>query len=306
MQLHFGEVESTFEYFEATRGYLATHGRPVAFYSDKAGVFRVNAKQPRGGDRSTQFSRAMGELSIDVLATAVPRFNTVRYAGVLAAASKWRPRVVPPPAPAEQNGDDECATCTAKKDKPPPHRSGYRPWAELLKRTFRIDVELCSNCGGRLNRSGKVQLAGAFHGGRWCPRSGQRRRRSEDACAGDHRRRHPPLPSAAGSAKPCSDTLPCLAAQQQPSILRTGLSRSPPPPTGVHLIYAQLEVAMAPGDVTRLLLIALTDKHTTLSMWRSSRSLTGEPRTSSMVAVRRTLALASRAACGPSREGSWH
>ena len=73
MQLHFGEVESTFEYFEATRGYLATHGRPVAFYSDKAGVFRVNAKQPRGGDRSTQFSRAMGELNIDVLCANSPQ-----------------------------------------------------------------------------------------------------------------------------------------------------------------------------------------------------------------------------------------
>ena len=26
----------------------------------------------------------------------------------------------------------------------------YRPWAELLKRTFQIDVEICPNCGGRL------------------------------------------------------------------------------------------------------------------------------------------------------------
>jgi len=73
MQLHFGDVESTFEYFEATRGYIAAHGRPVAFYSDKAGVFRVNAKQPKGGDRSTQFSRAMGELNIDVLCANSPQ-----------------------------------------------------------------------------------------------------------------------------------------------------------------------------------------------------------------------------------------
>ena len=104
------------------------------------------------------------------LATAVPppRFNTVRYAGVLAAASKWRPRVVPPPAPAEQNGDDECATCTAKKDKPPTRRSGYRPWAELLKRSFRIDVELCGNCGGRLKmRALVITAAGIRRYLRW-------------------------------------------------------------------------------------------------------------------------------------------
>lgn len=42
------------------------------------------------------------------LATAVPppRFNTVRYGGVLAAASKWRARVVPSPPPVDVNDDD--------------------------------------------------------------------------------------------------------------------------------------------------------------------------------------------------------
>ena len=73
MQLRFAEVESRFEYFEATRGYVADHGRPVALYSDKAGVFRVNAKQPKGGDRSTQFSRAMAELNVDVLCANSPQ-----------------------------------------------------------------------------------------------------------------------------------------------------------------------------------------------------------------------------------------
>jgi hypothetical protein len=28
--------------------------------------------------------------------------------------------------------------------------SRYRPWAELLKRTFGIDVETCPRCGGRM------------------------------------------------------------------------------------------------------------------------------------------------------------
>ena len=26
----------------------------------------------------------------------------------------------------------------------------YRPWAELLRRTFAVDVETCRRCGGRL------------------------------------------------------------------------------------------------------------------------------------------------------------
>ena len=29
------------------------------------------------------------------------------------------------------------------------HRSVYRPWAELLKRSFAIDVLTCARCGGR-------------------------------------------------------------------------------------------------------------------------------------------------------------
>jgi len=40
-------VPFVFSYFHATRSYLERHGKPVAFYSDKAGVFRVNAKTPK-------------------------------------------------------------------------------------------------------------------------------------------------------------------------------------------------------------------------------------------------------------------
>lgn len=50
MHLHFAEVESTFSYFTATRAYLERHGKPLAFYSDKASVFRSNHKEPQGGD----------------------------------------------------------------------------------------------------------------------------------------------------------------------------------------------------------------------------------------------------------------
>ena len=43
MHLKFVETESTFDYFHATREYLEAYGKPVAFYSDKHGVFRVNS-----------------------------------------------------------------------------------------------------------------------------------------------------------------------------------------------------------------------------------------------------------------------
>jgi hypothetical protein len=72
MALRMCESESAFSYFHATRGYLECHGKPVAFYSDKAGVFRVNAKKPKGGDGLTQFGRAMNDLNIDVICANTP------------------------------------------------------------------------------------------------------------------------------------------------------------------------------------------------------------------------------------------
>ncbi len=73
MELYFAESESAFSYFAATRHYLERHGKPVTFYSDKASIFRVNAKQPKGGEGSTQFSRALGELNIDILCANTPQ-----------------------------------------------------------------------------------------------------------------------------------------------------------------------------------------------------------------------------------------
>jgi len=67
LQLHFTPSESTFSYFEATRAYIEQHGKPQAFYSDKASVFRVNRKHATSGLGHNRFNRAMFELSIEGL-----------------------------------------------------------------------------------------------------------------------------------------------------------------------------------------------------------------------------------------------
>jgi hypothetical protein len=67
MHLQFVESESTFAYFHATRAYLEAWGKPVAFYSDKHGVFRVNHHGAVGGDGMTQFGRALHALNIDII-----------------------------------------------------------------------------------------------------------------------------------------------------------------------------------------------------------------------------------------------
>ena len=62
----------------------------------------------------------------------------------LGAASKLRARLVPKPKATEPDA--------AQEEERPPPRSGccYRPWAELLKRTFEIDVLRCDRCQGRM------------------------------------------------------------------------------------------------------------------------------------------------------------
>src|SRR5258707_14758336 len=65
MHLHFTVSESTFSYFEATRAYIECHGKPGAFYSDKASVFHCNSHSVTPGKGVTQFGRALYELNVD-------------------------------------------------------------------------------------------------------------------------------------------------------------------------------------------------------------------------------------------------
>ena len=85
-----------------------------------------------------------------------PNFHLVHYSGVLGAASKLRMLVVPP-VPA----DTPSAVSRAHREHPATHRCGYRPWAELMKRTFQVDVERCS-CGGRFKLTALVIEAHAI------------------------------------------------------------------------------------------------------------------------------------------------
>lgn len=72
MHLRFGETESAFDYMMATREYLEQHGKPLAFYSDKHGIFRVN----KGGSTTTgvtQFGRVLSELGIELICANSPQ-----------------------------------------------------------------------------------------------------------------------------------------------------------------------------------------------------------------------------------------
>jgi hypothetical protein len=117
------------------------------------GLVRIALKRPF----------ADGTIAIDLdplsllsrLAASVPakRSHTVRYAGVLASASKLRPRIVPrPPAP-------PTTEAAGKGKKPAREGSRYRSWAELL-RTLGIDALECPSCQGRMRVLALVREAG--------------------------------------------------------------------------------------------------------------------------------------------------
>ena len=72
MVVLFVGAESTFAYFEATHKYLKRYGKPLAFYSDKASVFRVNKQSAAAGKGHTQFGRALYELNIDGMCANTP------------------------------------------------------------------------------------------------------------------------------------------------------------------------------------------------------------------------------------------
>ena len=73
MYLQFVAAETTFNYFAAVRSYITEFGKPLAFYSDKFGVFRVNIPNALSGTGLTQFGRALKELQIELICAHSPQ-----------------------------------------------------------------------------------------------------------------------------------------------------------------------------------------------------------------------------------------
>jgi hypothetical protein len=88
-----------------------------------------------------------------------PRFNLVRYHGVLAPSARWRSRIVPAVSADECNYSN-CSDCAMKKrEKTAKEKNGQNAnighprnysWSELMKRVFGVDVLKCDRCGGRM------------------------------------------------------------------------------------------------------------------------------------------------------------
>ena len=71
--LRFVPAETTRAYLETLRGHVLEHGRPLAFYSDRHGIFRVNAKDAKSGDGKTEFGRVSARLGIEPIHALTPQ-----------------------------------------------------------------------------------------------------------------------------------------------------------------------------------------------------------------------------------------
>lgn len=78
LHLEFALSESTNAYFKACHTYFKTHGKPLAFYVDKHGVFRINTAKDgmadtRDSNGLTQFGLAMKTLNIELIYANTPQ-----------------------------------------------------------------------------------------------------------------------------------------------------------------------------------------------------------------------------------------
>lgn len=73
LKMRFYRHETTEAYFDLMRSYIIEFGLPMALYSDKHGVFRVNAKEAASGSGYTQFGRAMKDVGIELINAHSPQ-----------------------------------------------------------------------------------------------------------------------------------------------------------------------------------------------------------------------------------------
>ncbi len=71
--LRFAPTETARAYLGALRSHVLAHGCPLAFYSDRHGIFRVNAKQAASGDGMTEFGRVAERLRIELINALTPQ-----------------------------------------------------------------------------------------------------------------------------------------------------------------------------------------------------------------------------------------
>jgi transposase len=71
--MRFAATETAHAYRLALRDHVLAHGVPLALYSDRHGIFRVNAKEAESGDGLTEFNRITQRLAIAQICATTPQ-----------------------------------------------------------------------------------------------------------------------------------------------------------------------------------------------------------------------------------------
>jgi hypothetical protein len=73
-----------------------------------------------------------------------PRFNQLRYHSILAPNAKYRSKVIP-----RKKIDEEKKPVKFTSQKKRKNRSQIK-FAELIKKTLNVDIDVCPKCGGKM------------------------------------------------------------------------------------------------------------------------------------------------------------
>jgi transposase len=162
--LRFAPAETTKAYLEALRAHVLAHGVPLAFYSDRHGIFRVNAKEAASGDGSTEFGRVAERLRIELIQARTPqakgRVERANQTLQDRLIKEMRLRAISDIAGAQAFADEFVETWRAKFAKPPlDEADAHRAWTEgvealdeaLARREERtLSKALTFSAGGRV------------------------------------------------------------------------------------------------------------------------------------------------------------
>ena len=133
--LRFAPTETTKDYLGALRAHVLAHGVPLAFYSDRHGIFRVNAKQAQSGDGYTEFGRVAERLRIELIQATTPqakgRVERANQTLQDRLIKEMRLRGICDIAGAQAFADAFITLWNAKFARPPlDDASAHRPWTK--------------------------------------------------------------------------------------------------------------------------------------------------------------------------------
>ena len=163
--LRFSPAETTRAYLAALKDHVLAHGSPLAFYSDRHGIFRINAKEAASGDGKTEFGRVAERLRIELIHALTPqakgRVERANQTLQDRLVREMRLRGISTIEDAQAFAPTFIACWNAKFAAPPRvEEDAHRPWADNLQA---LDEALARREERTLSKALTFSAGGALH-----------------------------------------------------------------------------------------------------------------------------------------------